>query len=446
MALIELLDISKKFGDKIILENACLSVAKNERIGLIGRNGDGKSTLMKIICGKLAPDGGRVVRQGALSVEMLAQSPAFEPTLSVHQTLKNELKHISQAILDYEETLNKLALNPEDANLIHTQNELLKFIDSKDGWNLANKTERILDSFGLRELQDKPIGMLSGGEIRRVALGALILKKPDVLLLDEPTNHLDVYMVRFLEEFLLSNNQTIVFISHDRYFIDRIATRTIEIDNGGLRSFEGGYANYLTQKEQILASMAKSHETLIKWLKSEEEWLRRGVKARVKRNEGRKARIMAMREEAKKNPSVIRKVKLELERATKSFQTGGTNQNRRKMLFECKDLGIVLGQKRLFSEFNARVLQGERIGIVGKNGSGKSTLLKLFLGELVPSEGIIKTGEVRIGYFDQTRSVIDENKSIIELFCPNGGDHILVRGRSYHVYGYLKNFLFPKEF
>lgn len=446
MALIELLDISKKFGDKIILENACLSVAKNERIGLIGRNGDGKSTLMKIICGKLAPDGGRVVRQGALSVEMLAQSPAFEPTLSVHQTLKNELQHISQAILDYEETLNKLALNPEDANLIHTQNELLKFIDSKDGWNLANKTERILDSFGLRELQDKPIGMLSGGEIRRVALGALILKKPDVLLLDEPTNHLDVYMVRFLEEFLLSNNQTIVFISHDRYFIDRIATRTIEIDNGGLRSFEGGYANYLTQKEQILASMAKSHETLIKWLKSEEEWLRRGVKARVKRNEGRKARIMAMREEAKKNPSVIRKVKLELERATKSFQTGGTNQNRRKMLFECKDLGIVLGQKRLFSEFNARVLQGERIGIVGKNGSGKSTLLKLFLGELVPSEGIIKTGEVRIGYFDQTRSVIDENKSIIELFCPNGGDHILVRGRSYHVYGYLKNFLFPKEF
>ncbi len=449
MALIELLDVSKKFGDKVILQGANLSIAKNERIGLIGRNGDGKSTLMKIICGALAPDSGRVIREGgegALAVEMLAQSPSFEPTLDVRTTLQRELRHISDAIADYEATLERLSAAPDDPALIHAQNELLKFIDAKDGWNLANKTERILDSFGLRELENKPIGTLSGGEVRRVALGALILKKPDVLLLDEPTNHLDVYMVRFLEEFLLSAGQTIVFISHDRYFIDRLATRTVELDGGALRSFEGGYANYLTQKERLLASMAKSHETLVKWLRSEEEWLRRGVRARVKRNEGRKARIMAMREEAKKNPSVIRKVRLELERATKSFQTGGTNINRRKMLFECKDLGVVLGGKRLFGGFNARVLQGERIGIVGKNGSGKSTLLRVFLGELVPSEGAIKTGGVRIGYFDQSRRTIDERKSIIELFCPNGGDHILVRGRNYHVYGYLKNFLFPKEF
>ncbi len=278
-----------------------------------------------------------------------------------------------------------------------------------------------------------------------MALGALILKKPDVLLLDEPTNHLDVYMVRFLEDMLKSSRQTIVFISHDRYFIDALATRSAEIEDGALASFEGGYANYLAKKEEILASLAKSHETLLKQLKAEEEWLRRGVKARLKRNEGRKERVLAMREEAKKNPGVIRRVRLELERASKNFnQTQSVN--RKKMLFEIKQLSKTIGGKQLFRDFNARVLQGERIAIVGRNGSGKSTLIKILLGFEKPSSGEIKRGEVRVGYFDQSRSALDDDKSLIETFCPNGGDHVMVRGRNMHVYGYLKNFLFPKEF
>ncbi|ANE32801.1 ABC transporter, ATP-binding protein [Campylobacter hyointestinalis subsp. hyointestinalis LMG 9260] len=446
MALIDLIGVSKKFGDKEILKEVDFSVNEKERIAIIGKNGGGKSTMMKILCGAYEIDSGRVITQNGISIQMLAQSPKFDEHLSVREALNNELKEIFDARSEYEITLNFISNDPQNKELLHKQDDLIKFIESKDGWNIENKIERVLDSFVLREYEDRPVSSLSGGEIRRVALGALILKKPDILLLDEPTNHLDVYMVRFLEELLLSSNQTIVFISHDRYFIDRLATRSVEIEDGNLMSFDGGYANYLTKKEEILKSLSKSHETLIKQLKSEEEWLRRGVKARLKRNEGRKQRVFAMREEAKKNPSLIRKVKLELERASKSFNQGGLNQNRKKMLFECKNLSKTLAGKELFKDFNARVLQGERIGIVGRNGSGKSTLLKILLGELEASSGTINRGDIKIGYFDQTRRGIDDDKSLIELFCPNGGDHIIVRGRNYHVYGYLKNFLFPKEF
>lgn len=446
MALIDLIEVSKKFGDKIILNETNFNVNEKERIAIIGKNGGGKSTLMKILRGECEIDSGRVIRQNSISIEMLAQSPKFNDNLSVKDALNYELKEIFDARDEYEKVLAKISNEHDNPELLHRQDELVKFIESKDGWNIENKIERILDSFGLREYENRLVNSLSGGEIRRVALGALILKKPDVLLLDEPTNHLDVYMVRFLEELLLASNQTIVFISHDRYFIDRLATRSVEIEDGALRSFDGGYANYLTKKEEILRSLAKSHETLIKNLKSEEEWLRRGVKARLKRNEGRKQRILAMREEAKKNPGLIRRVKLELERASKSFNGGGLNQNRKKMLFECKNLSKTIDNKVLFSDFNARVLQGERIGIVGRNGSGKSTMLKILLGELEADSGVINRGEIKIGYFDQSRKNISDDKSLIELFCPNGGDHIMVRGRNYHVYGYLKNFLFPKEF
>ena len=266
------------------------------------------------------------------------------------------------------------------------------------------------------------------------------------MLLDEPTNHLDVYMVKFLEEMLLLSGKSIVFISHDRYFIEKIATRTVEVENGAINSFDGGYENYLIKKQELLASLTKSHETLLKQLRAEEEWLRKGVKARLKRNEGRKQRVYDMREQAKRNPGVLKKVKLELKRATMSFNNTTITQNRRKMLFECINISKTLGDKLLFKNFSTRILQGERIGIVGANGMGKTTLLKLFLGELEPDSGVIKRGNVKIGYFDQRRENIDETKSLIENFCPNGGDHIMVRGSYMHVYGYLKNFLFPKEF
>ena len=445
MALIDLIDVSKKFGANEILNNVSLSVNENEKIAIIGKNGSGKSTLMKIISGEVAADSGRRIVQSLISVEMLAQNPNFNATFSVRDALNNELKEIFDAISEYEKSGVLLANDPENKEILKEQERLLKFIEAKDGWNIEHKIERILQEFKLKEYENRPICSLSGGEIRRVALGALILKKPDVLLLDEPTNHLDVYMVKFLEDMLKSSNQSIVFISHDRYFIDALATRCVEVEDASLKNFEGGYANYLTKKEEILASLAKSHETLLKQLKAEEEWLRRGVKARLKRNEGRKERVLAMREEAKKNPGVIRRVRLELERASKNFNQT-QSQNRKKMLFEFKNLGKSIDGKVLFEKFDARILQGERIAIVGRNGSGKSTLLKILLGLEKQSSGEIKRGEVSIGYFDQARNVLDDDKSLIETFCPNGGDHVLVRGRNMHVYGYLKNFLFPKEF
>ena len=445
MALIDLIDVSKKFGANEILNSVSLSVNENEKIAIIGKNGSGKSTLMKIISGEVAADSGRRIVQSLISVEMLAQNPNFNATFSVRDALNNELKEIFDAISEYEKSGVLLANDPENKEILKEQERLLKFIEAKDGWNIEHKIERILQEFKLKEYENRPICSLSGGEIRRVALGALILKKPDVLLLDEPTNHLDVYMVKFLEDMLKSSNQSIVFISHDRYFIDALATRCVEVEDASLKNFEGGYANYLTKKEEILASLAKSHETLLKQLKAEEEWLRRGVKARLKLNEGRKERVLAMREEAKKNPGVIRRVRLELERASKNFNQV-QSQNRKKMLFEFKNLGKSIDGKVLFEKFDARVLQGERIAIVGRNGSGKSTLLKILLGLEQPSSGEIKRGEVSIGYFDQARNVLDDEKSLIETFCPNGGDHVLVRGRNMHVYGYLKNFLFPKEF
>ena len=445
MALIDLIDVSKKFGANEILNGVNFSINENEKIAIIGKNGSGKSTLMKIISGEVAVDSGRRIVQNLISVEMLAQTPNFNATFTVRQALNNELKEIFDAISEYEKSGVLLANEPENKEILKEQERLLKFIEAKDGWNIEHKIERILQEFKLKEYENRPICSLSGGEIRRVALGALILKKPNVLLLDEPTNHLDVYMVKFLEDMLKGSNQSIVFISHDRYFIDALATRCVEVEDASLKNFEGGYASYLTKKEEILASLAKSHETLLKQLKAEEEWLRRGVKARLKRNEGRKERVLAMREEAKKNPGVIRRVRLELERASKNFNQT-QSQNRKKMLFEFKNLSKSIDGKVLFEKFDARVLQGERIAIVGRNGSGKSTLLKILLGLEKPSSGEIKRGEVSIGYFDQARNVLDDDKSLIETFCPNGGDHVLVRGRNMHVYGYLKNFLFPKEF
>ena len=445
MALIELIDVTKKFGSHVVLDGVNFALDANERVAVIGKNGGGKSTLMKIVAGLCEIDEGRVITQNGLNIQMLAQTPKFDENLSVKDALRRELAEIYAALSEYDAISSEIAAQPENKELLARQDELIKFIEAKDGWQIDNKIEQVLQNFGLKIYENRSVCTLSGGEIRRVALGALVLKKPDVLLLDEPTNHLDVYMVKFLEEMLLSSKQTIVFISHDRYFIDRLATRSIEIEEGKISNFDGGYENYLRRKQEMLASLEKSHETLLKQLRAEEEWVHRGVKARLKRNEGRKARIMQMRQDAKKNPGAISRVRLELDRASRSFNgTGG--DNRKKMLFECTNIGKILNGKVLFKGFSARVLQGERIGIVGANGAGKSTLLKILLGRSKIDAGEIKRGEIRIGYFDQTRSGITDDKSIIEIFCPNGGDHISVRGSYMHVYGYLKNFLFPKEF
>ncbi|EMS7835876.1 ABC-F family ATP-binding cassette domain-containing protein [Campylobacter coli] len=445
MALIDLIDASKKFGEKIVLNEANFSANEGEKIAIIGKNGEGKSSLLKALLGTLTLDSGRVVRQNGKSIAMLSQTVDFNANLSVKEAIKIELEEIYNTLKGYEALQSKLEKEPANKDYLKQIDNLISLIDSKDAWNIEAKITRVLREFSLLDYSDRLVCTLSGGEIRRVGLCILLLKNPDILLLDEPTNHLDVYMTSFLEDLLKNSKMCVIFISHDRYFIDAIAHKCVEVDQGKLSVFKGGYANYLEKKTQILESLAKSHETLLKHLKSEEEWLRRGVKARLKRNEGRKERIFKMREEAKKNPGAIKRLKLEISRAALNF-TGEKIPNRKKMLFELKNVSKNLGEKALFTDFSSRILQGERIAIVGKNGCGKSTFLKILLGELKQDSGEIKRGEIKIGYFDQARSLVNSDKTLLEIFCPNGGDRVEVRGKNMHVYGYLKNFLFPKEF
>ncbi|PZP14331.1 MAG: ABC transporter ATP-binding protein, partial [Aliarcobacter butzleri] len=284
-------------------------------------------------------------------------------------------------------------------------------------------------------------------EQRRVSLAGLILKKPDVLLLDEPTNHLDVYMVEFLEQLLLKNNFTLLFISHDRYFIDNIATSVVEVDGGTLRKFNGGYSSYLEQKAQILENMQKEHENLLRMVKREAHWMQHGVTARRKRNERRKSEYFDLKQKARSNPAMIRKMSLELQREQKSFNGEEKQQNRKKMLYELDNVYKSLGEKELIKDFTTRILQKDTIAIVGPNGSGKSTLLKIFMEKLKIDKGTFKKGDFNIGYFDQQRDMLDDNKNLMETFCPNGGDRVILDdGRNMHVFGYLKNFLFPREY
>ncbi len=337
--------------------------------------------------------------------------------------------------------------NYEDENLLRRQSDLASFIDFHNAWDLDNMIERVLIEFQLKQYEHKDVNLLSGGEQRRVSLAGLILKKPDVLLLDEPTNHLDVYMVEFLEELLLKNNFTLLFISHDRYFIDNIATNVVEVDGGELRRFNGGYSSYLEQKAQILSNLQKEHENLLRLVKQEAHWMQHGVTARRKRNERRKAEYFDLKQKAKSNPAYIKKMSIELQREQKSFNSEEKQQNKKKMLYELDNIYKSLGEKDLIKDFTARILQKDTIAIVGPNGSGKSTLLKIFMEKMKIDKGSFKKGDFQIGYFDQQRDMLDDDKTIMEIFCPNGGDRVVLDdGRNMHVFGYLKNFLFPKEY
>ena len=445
MALIDLQNISKHYSAQKILVEVDFHVDEGERIVIIGKNGSGKSTLMKIINGTLEADEGKRIIQNDLEVKMLAQRPDFEDGHTVREAVEAGLVEINAAKDRYNELTQQLSEDFENKTLLREHEKLSNYIEHHNAWNLDDKIERILQHFDLKRYETKPIALLSGGEQRRVALASLLLQKPDVLLLDEPTNHLDVYMVEFLEELLLKEKFTLVFISHDRYFIDKIATKSVEVEECKLREYKGGYSDYLRQKEQYLQNLQKQHENLLSLLKRENEWFARGVKARLKRNEGRKERLMQLREAAKTNPAKIRKMSLELKREAKHFNRQ-KSINKQKMLFEIENLNVTLGDKELIRDFNARILQKDVIAIVGPNGSGKSTLLKVLLGRIKPTSGKIKKGEFSVGYFDQHREMLDDEKNLIETFCPNGGDRVSVQGRDMHVYGYLKNFLFPKEF
>jgi ATP-binding cassette subfamily F protein uup len=445
MALIDLQNISKHYSAQKILTEINFHVDEGERIVIIGKNGSGKSTLMKIVNGTLEYDGGDRITKNDLEIKMLDQRPNFKDGHTVREAVEDGLKELNNAKEKYNKLSLLLADDFENKKLIDEHEKLSRFIEHHNAWNLDDKIQRIIQHFDLKQYEDKPIALLSGGEQRRVALASLLLQKPDILLLDEPTNHLDVYMVEFLEELILKEKFTLVFISHDRYFIDRIATKSIEVEDCTLREYSGGYSNYLTQKAEYIRTLQKQHDNLLGVLKRENEWFARGVRARLKRNEGRKERLMNLREEAKTNPAKIRKMSIELQREAKHFNRD-KSINKQKMLFEVEDLSLTLGNKELLKNFTTRILQKDVIAIVGPNGSGKSTLLKALLGRLEPTSGKIKQGDFKIGYFDQHREMLDDSKNLMETFCPHGGDRVNVRGQDLHVYGYLKNFLFPREF
>ncbi|WP_164469467.1 ribosomal protection-like ABC-F family protein [Aliarcobacter cryaerophilus] len=447
MALIDLQNISKQYDIKVILKDANFTLQAGQRVAVIGQNGQGKSTLFKIIMKAVEPDSGEIAIDRSIKIEMLDQQPKFEANLSVRDAIENQLVELKVAKNEYEKITNQLSTDYENEELLRKQSELATFIDFHNAWDLENTIERVLVEFALKEYEHKDVNLLSGGEQRRVSLAGLILKKPDVLLLDEPTNHLDVYMVEFLEELLLKNNFTLLFISHDRYFIDNIATNVIEVDGGELRRFNGGYSSYLEQKAQILSNMQKEHENLLRLVKQEAHWMQHGVTARRKRNERRKSEYFDLKQKAKSNPAYIKKMSIELQREQKSFNSEEKQQNKKKMLYELDNIYKSLGEKNLIKDFTARILQKDTIAIVGPNGSGKSTLLKIFMEKMKIDKGSFKKGDFQIGYFDQQRDMLDDDKTIMEIFCPNGGDRVVLDdGRNMHVFGYLKNFLFPREY
>jgi len=445
MALVDLFNVKKQYDIKVLLDDVDFHLNEGERVTIVGQNGCGKSTLMKIILGTEDPTEGKRIVNSSVQIEMLAQQPVFEAELSVRDAIINELKELKKAKERYDTLSLQVAEDFDNPELLKELEKTTAFLDHHNAWSLDDKIERVLQEFKLKPYENRKVITLSGGEQRRVALASLILKKPDILLLDEPTNHLDVYMVEFLEEILLKEKFTLLFISHDRHFIDTIATRVVEVDNQELVSYKGGYRDFLVQKEERMKSLAKSHNTLTKLLKREEEWLGKSVRAREKRNQGRKARVFELREQAKKNPTLIRKMQVELEREKRSWK-GEKSLSKRKMLFEIENLHYTIAEKNLIENFSTRILQRDKIAIVGINGAGKSTLLKLLLGRLKPDSGSIKKGDFSIGYFDQHREMLSNEHTLIETFCPDGGDHVDVQGVHMHVYAYLKTFLFPEEY
>jgi len=446
MALIDLQKINKQYDIKVILKDVNFTLQEKQRVAVIGQNGQGKSTFMKIITKDIEPDSGEIAIDKSIKIEMLDQQPKFKSGQTVKDAIEEQLVELKNAQREYDRISELLATDYENEDLIKLQAHYMTYLDHHNAWDLDNKIQRVLQEFDLKSYEFKDVTLLSGGEQRRVGLAGLILKKPDILLLDEPTNHLDVYMVEFLETILLKENFTLLFISHDRYFLDNVATNIIEIEDGTLTKYRGGYKDYLLQKEQNLLHLQKEHENLVSKLRDEAHWMQHGVTARRKRNVLRKDNYFALKEKVKSNPAKINKMKLDIEREQKSFNDGDT-KNKKKMLYELDNVYLTLGNKPLIKDFTARILQKDTIAIVGPNGSGKSSILKVFLERIHFDKGSFKKGEFKVGYFDQHREMLDENQTIMHQFCPGGGDRVeLNDGRNMHVYGYLKNFLFPKEY
>ncbi|MCH8071093.1 MAG: ATP-binding cassette domain-containing protein [Proteobacteria bacterium] len=430
MSLIRFDKVSLKFGDQMILTEADLAIEPGERVCLIGRNGAGKSTTFKLITGELEPDSGEIVPQTGLVVSQLAQSLPEAMDHGVRDVVKSGLTGI-QALLDEYLERSRADLNPAGLRQLE---ELHRQIDTHGGWHIEQRIDAIISDLSLPA--DKKMHELSGGWRRRVALAKALVQKPDLLLLDEPTNHLDIVTIEWLENIVRSYAGSVVFITHDRAFLRRLATRIVEIDRGHLTSWPGDFRNYLRRKEESLNAESRANARFDKKLDQEEVWIRQGIKARRTRNEGRVRALMQMREERAKRVSPERGARIYIEEA---------EQSGRKVI-RAKNVSYRFNDEPLIENFSVRIMRGDRIGILGNNGVGKTTLLRLLLGDIEPQSGTIKHGtNLEVGYFDQLRETLDEEKSVADN-VGGGRTYLKLNGKDRHIVGYLKGFLFsPKR-
>jgi ABC transport system ATP-binding/permease protein len=432
MPLVSLDHISVAFGHLPLLDDVSFQIEAGERVCVIGRNGTGKSTLLRILSGDQAPDKGSVWLQPGLRRARLEQDVPLSADRPVFDVVSEGLGSLSALVADYHHTAVLVATEATPA-LLDKLGRLQHELEEQGGWSIEQRVEMVLDKLGLPA--EEIVNTLSGGWRRRTLLARALVAEPDLLVLDEPTNHLDIEAITWLETSLLERAGAVVFVTHDRAFLQRVATRIVEIDRGKLSSWPGDYATFLRRKEEWLANEAVRQEKFDKRLAGEEAWLRQGIKARRTRNEGRVRALMTMRGERAARREQMGAVRLQIEQADTSGQ----------LVFEAREVSKAFGGTSVVRGFSTRIMRGDRIGLIGPNGAGKTTLLRLLLGEIEPDEGEVRRGaNVQVAYYDQQREQLDPERTVFDTIG-DGNDWVTVRGAARHVNAYLADFLFPPE-
>ncbi len=436
LPLLQLSAVSLAYGHVPLLDHADLVIEPGDRVGLIGRNGTGKSSLLKIIEGSARADDGLVRLAPGTRLAFVPQEPAFPAGLTIFEAVAEGLGEGTRLLVQYHEVAHALAAHPggkAEAALMARLHDLQEALESAGGWTIQHRIEAILTRLALPE--DAQVADLSGGMRKRVALARALVLEPELLLLDEPTNHLDVGAIEWLEETLVAFQGAVLFVTHDRRFLDRVAQRIVELDRGRLGDFPGNFSDYEARKAEMLAIEAVTNRKFDKVLAQEEAWIRRGVQARRTRDEGRVRRLEALRLERAARRDRVGRVDLALSPGERSG----------RLVAELEDVTKRFGDKRVVEAFSARILRGDKIGLIGPNGCGKSTLLKLILGEIAPDAGTVRLGtKVAVAYFDQLRATLDEEATLGDTISP-GSDFVEIDGARKHIIGYLADFLFPPE-